>query len=51
MEPANPSLWLDYNRIGEMDIVTLCRPGEEAELRTGQTALRRRIDQSALLDV
>jgi hypothetical protein len=50
-EPENPSLWLDYNRIGEMDIITLCKPGEEKELKTGQTALRRRIDQSQLLAV
>ena len=44
-------MWLDYNRIGEMDIITLCKPGEEKELKTGQTALRRRIDQSQLLAV
>ena len=29
LAPENPAMWLDYNRIGEMELIELCLPGEE----------------------
>ena len=52
LEPENPALWLDYNRIGEMDHIVLCKPGEEKEHKEGQTKVRQMaIDKSALMEV
>jgi len=54
LDPGNPALWLDYTRIGSMDHIELCKPGEEAEFKEGFVANRKlasSIDKSALLEV
>ena len=52
LTPENPAMWLDYNRIGEMDYIVLCLPGEETEHKEGQTAIRKvAVDKNALMDM